>query len=100
MKLITKIDCEAVDICSAIDKVDATPKVIGKAGVKLCIKKSGMCYKCFHCFLLTISLIDKKTTLSFLPFQSIVKFFIIQRKTTKAGLVNKGVITSLDGKGV
>ena len=100
MKLITKIDCEVLDICSTIDKVDATPKVIGKAGVKLCIKKSGMCYEYFHGFLKIISLTDRKLYYLFLPFQSIVKNFIIQRTTTKTGLVNKRVTASLDGKGV
>ena len=99
MKLITKIDCELLDICSTIDKVEATPKVIGKAGVKLCIEKSGLCY-CFHGFLKIISLTDRKLYYLFLPFQSIVKIFIIQRTTTKTGLVNKRVTVSLDGKGV
>ena len=100
MKLITKIDCEVLDICSTIDKVDATPKVIGKAGVKLCIEKSGPCYKCFHGFLKIIRLTDRKLYYLFLPFQSIEKKFIIQRTTTKTGLVNKRVTASLDGKGV
>ena len=76
MKLITKIDCEVLDICSTIDKVDATPKVIGKAGVKLCIKKSGMCYEYFHGFLKIISLTDRKLYYLFLPFQSIVQILI------------------------
>ena len=98
MKLITKIDCKVLDICSTIDKVDATPKVIGKAGVKLCIEKSGLCSKCFHGFLKIISLTDRKLYYLFLPFQSIVKNFIIQRTTTKTGLVNKRVTASLDGK--
>ena len=76
MKLITKTDHEVLDICSNIDKVDATPKVIGKAGVKLCIEKSGPCYKCFHGFLKIISLTDRKLYYLFLPFQSIVKILI------------------------
>ena len=76
MKLITKTDHEVLDICSNIDKVDATPKVIGKAGVKLCIKKSGMCYEYFHGFLKIISLTDRKLYYLFLPFQSIVQILI------------------------
>ena len=99
-KLITKMDCKVLDICSTIDKADATPKVIRKVGVKLCIEKSGPCYKCFHGFLKIISLTDRKLYYLFLPFQSIVKIFIIQRTTTKTGLVNKRVTASLDGKGV
>ena len=58
MKLITKIDCEVLDICSTIEKADATPKVTGKSGVKLYIERSGTCYKCFHGFLKIISLLQ------------------------------------------
>ena len=76
MKLITKTDHGVLDICSNIDKVDATSKVIGKAGVKLCIKKSGMCYEYFHGFLKIVSLTDRKLYYLFLPFQSIVEILI------------------------
>ena len=76
MKLITKTDHEVLDICSNIDKVDATSKVIGKAGVKLCIKKSGMCYEYFHGFLKIISLTDRKLYYLFLSFQSMVQILI------------------------
>ena len=76
MKLITKTDHEVLDICSNIDKVDATPKVIGKAGVKLCIKKSGMCYEYFHSLLKIISLTDRKLYYLLLPFQSIAPILI------------------------
>ena len=76
MKLITKTDHEVLDICSNIDKVDATPKIIGKAGVKLCIKKSGMCYEYFHSLLKIISLTDRKLYYLLLPFQSIVQILI------------------------
>ena len=74
MKLITKTDHEVLDICYNIDKVDATPKVIGKAGVNLCIKKPGMCYEYFHGFLKIVSLTDRKLYYLFLHFNLSYKF--------------------------
>ena len=74
MKLITKTDREVLDICSNIDKLDAAPKVIGKAGVNLCIKKPGMCYEYFHGFLKIVSLTDRKLYYLFLHFNLSYKF--------------------------
>ena len=66
MKLITKTDGEDLVICFGIDKLDATPEVIGKAAVKLCIKTSGMCYESFHGFLRIVRLADRKLYYIFL----------------------------------
>ena len=66
MRLITKTDGQVLVICFDIDKVDATPEVIGKAAVKLCIKTSGMCYKSFHGCLRIISPADRKLYYIFL----------------------------------
>ena len=41
MKLTAKEDREVLDICSTFGKTDATPKEIGKAGVKLFVTKYG-----------------------------------------------------------
>ena len=47
MKLIAKGVREMLDICSILDKTDATPEEIGKAGVKLFVTTYGMYYESF-----------------------------------------------------
>ena len=87
LKYIKK-DREVLDICSTIDKVDVTTEAIEKGVVKVCIKTSGVCFEYVHGFLRIMSLTDRKLCDILLPFQSIMKIFIIQR-TTKTCLVSK-----------
>ena len=47
MKLIAKGVREMLDICSILDKTDATPEEIGKAGVKLFVTTYGIYYESF-----------------------------------------------------
>ena len=47
MKLIAKGVREMLDICSILDKTDATPEEIGKAGVKLFVTTYHIYYESF-----------------------------------------------------